>query len=231
MARDFRVHFSRAPADERPTSNGRRTPLSLRVLRFAVVSSIVLCASRVLAQEAPPTAPAESSTSVTPPRLIRAEPAIVPDSETLTEAVTVTLALTIDETGHVAECAVLESGGERFDQSARAAIQQFEFGPARRDGVAVAAKIRYRYVFPAQPPLPAPEVAPPAATAPSAAPETATMNAPSQPEEFSAVATVEAPPREPTRRSISGEVLTEMPGTRGDALRAIEVLPSVGAPP
>ena len=50
----------------------------------------------------------------------------------------------------------------------------------------------------------------------------------SEPEEFSAVATVEAPPREATRRSISGEMLTEMPGTRGDALRAIEVLPGVG---
>ena len=201
--------------------------MSLRVLRFAVVSSLALCASRALAQEAPTTAPAESAANVTPPRLIRAEPAVMPDSEVLTEAVTVTLALTVDETGHVSECQVIDSGGERFDQSARAAIERFEFEPARRDGIAIAAKIRYRYVFPAQAP-PAPEPSPPAVPAPNAAPETPKTSAASTPEEFSAVAVVEAPPREPTRRSISGEVLAEMPGTRGDALRAIEVLPGVG---
>jgi len=47
-------------------------------------------------------------------------------------------------------------------------------------------------------------------------------------EEYSAVATVAAPAREPTKRSVSGEELHEMPGTRGDAVRAIEVLPGVG---
>ena len=195
--------------------------MSLRVLRFAVLSSVVSCAASVLAQEAPPSAPRESGANVTPPRLVRAQPALVPDSEPLTEAVTVTLALTIDEAGHVSECVVLESGGERFDQSAQAAIQQFEFEPARRGGVAVAAKIRYRYVFPAQTPAPA-------AAAPSATAQVPKAVAASKPEEFSTMATVEAPPREPTRRSISGEILSEMPGTRGDALRAIEVLPGVG---
>ncbi len=47
-------------------------------------------------------------------------------------------------------------------------------------------------------------------------------------DEYSALAVVEAPAREPTKRSISGDVLHEMPGTRGDAVRAIEVLPGVG---
>lgn len=45
--------------------------------------------------------------------------------------------------------------------------------------------------------------------------------------EFEAVAEVEAPPREPTKHSIEEEQLTRIPGTRGDALRAIEVLPGV----
>jgi len=187
----------------------------------------VLCASHLLGQEAPAGTAAESAVSVTPPRLIRAEPALVPDGETVLEPVSVTLALIIDETGHVRESAIVESGGERFDQSALRAVQQFEFEPARRAGVALPAKIHYRYVFPASVPASVPETvsaAPPAShatEAPKAAPSR-------EPEEFSAVATVQAPPRETTRHSISGEILHEMPGTRGDALRAIEVLPGVG---
>jgi len=183
--------------------------VSFRVLRFAVVSSVLLGAAQALAQQ--PTADAtESAANVTPPRLIRAESAIVPDGEVLASAVSVTLALTVDESGRVSEATISESGGERFDQSALAAVKQFEFEPARRAGEAVAAKIRYRYVFPAQAPSPAPVPAaePPPANAP--APPTASAAqpqkppAPSEPEEFSALATVEAPPREPTRRSVSG---------------------------
>jgi len=50
-------------------------------------------------------------------------------------------------------------------------------------------------------------------------------------ESFSAVARVDPPPRETTRRTLSGPELTSIPGTRGDALRAIELLPGVGRPP
>ncbi len=45
--------------------------------------------------------------------------------------------------------------------------------------------------------------------------------------EFEAVAEVEAPPREPTKRTLDQEQLTVVPGTRGDALRAVEVMPGV----
>jgi hypothetical protein len=45
---------------------------------------------------------------------------------------------------------------------------------------------------------------------------------------FGATAEVEAPPREVTKRTIEGERLREIPGTRGDPLRAIEVMPGVG---
>lgn len=47
---------------------------------------------------------------------------------------------------------------------------------------------------------------------------------------FGATAVVEAPPREVTRRSIGREQLTSIPGTRGDALRAVEILPGVARP-
>jgi TonB family protein len=50
-------------------------------------------------------------------------------------------------------------------------------------------------------------------------------------EGYSAVARVKAPPREVTRRTIEREVLTRVAGTRGDALRTIELLPGVGRPP
>jgi hypothetical protein len=50
-------------------------------------------------------------------------------------------------------------------------------------------------------------------------------------ESFRAVARIEPPPREVTRRTLTSEELTRVPGTRGDALRAIELLPGVGRPP
>ena len=48
---------------------------------------------------------------------------------------------------------------------------------------------------------------------------------------FRAVARVDPPPRETTRRSLTGPELTSIAGTRGDALRVIELLPGVGRPP
>ena len=49
--------------------------------------------------------------------------------------------------------------------------------------------------------------------------------------EFGATATIEAPPREVTKRSFSAEELVRMAGTRGDPLRAIEYMPGVGRSP
>lgn len=46
--------------------------------------------------------------------------------------------------------------------------------------------------------------------------------------EFGATATIEAPPREVTKRSLSAGELVRMAGTRGDPLRAIEYMPGVG---
>ena len=45
--------------------------------------------------------------------------------------------------------------------------------------------------------------------------------------EFEGTAEVEAPPRDVTRRSVEQPVVQNMPGTRGDALRAIEIMPGV----
>jgi hypothetical protein len=41
----------------------------------------------------------------------------------------------------------------------------------------------------------------------------------------------EAPPREVTHHTLSGETMRKMPGTNGDPLRAVESMPGVGKPP
>jgi len=48
---------------------------------------------------------------------------------------------------------------------------------------------------------------------------------------FGATAVIEAPPREVVKRTIDKEELTRIPGTHGDALRAVELLPGVARPP
>ena len=50
------------------------------------------------------------------------------------------------------------------------------------------------------------------------------------PEAFAATARVDAPPREVTRRTLGREEMTRIAGTRGDPLRAIELLPGVSRP-
>jgi TonB family protein len=60
--------------------------------------------------------------------------------------------------------------------------------------------------------------------APTAAPSGKTL-------EFGATATVEAPAREVTKRTMDGAELLRMAGTRGDPLRAIEYMPGVARSP
>jgi len=218
----------------------------LRAVQFAAALCALSFASGAAGQSAPPAAspppaappsetpaPREDANEVTLPRLVHAAAATLPEGVALSEPATVTLVLTIDESGRVSDASVLESGGEALDQAALSAVRQFEFEPARRGATPVSAKIGYRYSFPLTP-APAAAAAP-AQAAPSPEPRSKPGPSPaepasaaSEPEEFSAVATVDAPAREPTRRTLSGEMLREVPGTRGDALRAIEVMPGVG---
>ncbi len=57
------------------------------------------------------------------------------------------------------------------------------------------------------------------------------LDEPLDPEAFVAVARIAAPPREVTRRSIGKAQVTRIPGTRGDALRTVELMPGVARPP
>lgn len=193
---------------------------------------VAAAASAVTSAYAPElAAQAASAAPVTPPRLLQAPAVELPEGEAPRAPVSVELELTIDASGRVANARVTSSGGADFDERALAASRRFEFEPARRGDEAVAVTLGYRYVFPAV-------VAPaaPAATAPALAPSPPVASetpVPAPPaanpelETFEGTAEVEAPPRETTKRSIPEAELTKIPGTRGDALRAIEVLPGV----
>jgi len=71
---------------------------------------------------------------------------------------------------------------------------------------------------------------PDTAGAPHAAdtPDTAAVSDTVDPElEFESTAQVDAPPREVTRHTLTQSALLRVPGTRGDALRAVELMPGV----
>ncbi len=213
----------------------------------------------------------------------------------------VDLEIVIGTDGLVRDARVVTPVGDGFDDAALAAVRQFVFTPATKDGQPVAARIQYRYTFklesPTQQapaietglisgtllsrvdgsPLTGVEVIAtgadgvehrvitdesgtfvlrelPAGTYHVAvdaldhasfvqdeaviageeaavmyrlAPVTTVTDAGS----FGATAMIEAPTREITRRSIDAAEMTKMAGTRGDALRGVELLPGVARPP
>ena len=176
-------------------------------------------------------AAAQDDAPLTPPSLVVFVPAEAPGP---TEApLAVLLELTVAEDGSVSDAGVLQSAGSVWDEAALDAVRRFRFEPARKGDKPVRVTIRYRYVFEPTPPAKSPALAPekPRPPAPVEPPRAAAPAAPAAPEvmpEYEGVAQIDAPPSEPTKRSLEGPVLTRVPGTRGDALRAIEVLPGVG---
>lgn len=146
----------------------------------------------------------------------------------------VDLELTIDVDGTVTAARVLQSSVRELEEIALAAAKQLKFVPAKQAGTPIAVVIEYRYGF-ASTPLPEPPAVP-VAPSPTGIP----VNEVPVPEktaadpeeaEYRATAEVDAPPRETTRRTLDEKVLAKVPGTRGDAIRAIEVLPGVARAP
>jgi TonB family protein len=200
--------------------------------RVALALAILVLASGrpAMAQTdpAPPT--------LTPPRVTHFVDAARPEGAG-NEGAAVELELTIAADGTLTDAKVVGSAGEGWDAAALAAVQQFTFEPARRGDKAVPARIRYRYTFDPVAPPPAPEPPPEAdAGAPTsdgaAEPD---AGAPASPDaalpSFGATASVAAPPREVTKHTLSPAELTLTAGTRGDALRVVELLPGVARSP
>ncbi len=196
-----------------------------------------------LAQDAAP--PPSAGPTSSPPRLTVFVDVPHPPGHEEEEAA-VLLAIVVATDGTVESVEVVETGGAEFDEAAVAAARQFVFEPATRDGTPARARIRYRYVFEV-----IVEVAP--------ADEGDGQDGESDPDDgegegegddpdlavavvppteldddevatFSAEGVVEPPPRDAGSRTITSEVLRRIPGTRGDALRAVELLPGVGRP-
>lgn len=166
---------------------------------------------------------------VVPPKLAQSASASDPRAAETTEAlprVAIDLEIEIDPSGVVTHVRVVDPSSETsaLESAATAAAAAFVFEPATRDGVPVAARIRYQYVFAERRALPSPPATateePPPAEAPPPPPD----------ESFGATARVEAPPRETTKRTFTGDEMLRMPGTRGDPIRAIELMPGVGRP-
>ncbi|MFT3711815.1 MAG: TonB-dependent receptor [Archangium sp.] len=88
---------------------------------------------------------------VVPPSIHSAVEAVWPTGIVTRGDVHVHLELQIDAQGRVSDVRVLESGGERFDDAAVAAVKQYEFNPATEDGVPVRSFVTYTYVFRAPP--------------------------------------------------------------------------------
>jgi TonB family protein len=281
-------------------------------LHLALAATLALAALARAAHGEEPAgaaAPAAPAPALVPPKLVKFVPAQAPESAGTpppTTPVDVDVEITIDATGAVTEARVPAPAGDAaraaFEAAAVAAVKQFVFEPARRNGQAIPSRIKYRYVFEPPPPPPpttgalegrvlaratgqvvpgvgatvtslddsgaAPRAGvtdeggvfrfvdlPPGRyrvalagaglaplsvvedvtvgdltsvtyrlDAPAAAPAGAAL-------EFGATATIEAPAREVTKRSMDGEELLRMAGTRGDPLRAIEYMPGVGRSP
>lgn len=92
--------------------------------------------------------PAEAVPSVEPPSLLQFAEATYPTAALADQQEgQVVLTLTIDATGQVTAAEVTTAAGHGFDAAAQQAALQFRFSPAKRNGVAVPARIRYTYEF------------------------------------------------------------------------------------
>ncbi len=280
----------------------KTSPRRLRRLLLTTGTCLLalLPAAPALAQ-APTSQQPPAAAALTPPRLVKFVEAVYPPAARAAgRAAAVELELSLDDTGKVASARVVTPVGDGFDEAALEAARQFLFEPAHRGEQAIAARIRYRYVFEvAAPPPPAPTTGklggrvlmkgganavvlgaevtltsedgritrsaattgdggfefgdlPPGryrvqvagqelsaldvkeeVTAGDVTEVTYRLDpqrrAPAGQElEFGATATIEAPPREVTKRTLKAEELLRVAGTRGDALKAIEYMPGVG---
>lgn len=172
-------------------------------------------------------APAAAQTLTAPQLVSSPDPTWPADAPEQLETVEVPCRVTLDETGAVLAVDVLEPQGHGFDEAAVAAVLASTFAPATRDGLAIPATFRYRYVFRRPTPTPdddAPhdqptETAPPAGDAAAdgpatpPAPEPPTPDAGAYPEPqitfAGAVLTGDDVPVEAAAVSVTGGPLTE----------------------
>lgn len=136
---------------------------------------------------------------------------------------TVVLELVIDKAGAVVNVRVVE-GEPPFADAAAHAARAWRFAPARRNGEAVAARIRFAVDFAATVPQPATE--PPAPSTPSPRAGSAPSEAPAEPPPPPMEIEVQGE-RQSGARQISRAEARQLPGAFGETFRAIEMFPGV----
>jgi TonB family protein len=129
--------------------------------RGLLAAALLLLASPVTAQEAPPTAPPEASAPA--PQLTKApelthfvEAAYPPEAAAQELTASVRFIITIGPDGAVTDVLPQEPAGHGFDEAALAAVRQFRFTPAEVDGVPAPVQIEYVYHFTLRAPEPPP---------------------------------------------------------------------------
>lgn len=207
------------------------------MIRFRFGSIItILCAVSAhavvaRAQDTPDTGSAE----LVAPRLLQPVEPIYPESERASgKSARVELELTLDAQGRVEAVELKTSAGEAFDRAAIEAARKLEFEPARRGDTAIPAKIPFSFSFELAPAPSAPAAVLPARaekTAPAPPPPAASAAEADANDALEIEIEGERPPREPTKRVLAGEEILRMPGTNGDALRAVHNMPGVARPP
>jgi len=199
---------------------GRTFVLGFLLASFAAPLPVAFAQDTAGASSAP--------TGLVPPELTQPATPEYPESKKASaEKASVTLSLTIAATGAVEAATVTASAGPELDEAALAAAKKLVFNPATRDGKPIPARIPYRFDFAFEaPPPPAP-----AAGAPDE-PDAVVVEAPApaaDPQELRVVGA--RPAREVTRRTVEQREIAHIPGTNGDAIRAIENMPGVARPP
>jgi hypothetical protein len=190
--------------------------------RLGLALAVIVAARPAFAQTAEPEPEPEAApetAEVTRPVPLNTPAPLYPEGGKGDQVVVIELTVGVD--GKVLEPKIV-SGDPIFADRALAATRDWTFEPARRNGTPVAARVRFELRF-TEPPPPEPEqAAPPAAAAPppGAAPPPPKVEEPIE----LVVIGVRKPP---DRVSLTRAEVRELPGTFGDPLRAIEVLPGV----
>jgi TonB family protein len=152
----------------------------------------------------------------------------VPYPTSATGQAAVVLELVVDRDGTVGEVLVVE-GGEPFASAARDAAKSWRFEPATRGGDPIRARIRLRVDF--VPPAPVRSASSMTSGSPSAAPHAPVATTPPLAQggagDRAQEVTVHGTRAEPGRQEMTGGEVRQMPGSFGDAFRAIEALPGV----
>ena len=206
----------------RGAQGGRLPPRRRRIAAIALGALALLGSSSLTgsAAAAPPaTVSAVIAPRIDPPPQVAYPARASGDAE-------VTLILTIEKDGKV-RLAESEAGAEPFASAAKQAAAAWRFQPATRDGIPVAAKIRFVVTFhgektapePAEPEPPLPASVPSSRGKP-AAPKASPSKAPVE-------IVIRADKLPPSATSLSRAEVRQIPGTFGDPFRAIEVLPGV----